>query len=307
MSLPEVSRPVAPAPIQQQPEPGGKAADGGSFKGAAATIVSSGEYQLSSQDDDYVEIIQQTAKKFDDSRIGKALASARKGGLLQPLKIAARALVQFFDSVKPPASRDVKTMVNLETLAQLQELNQKTNASLNRFLSTQNAPADLAKAIKNDPGLLRDITGFAKSLGRLAKNQQTVERMIAAKNPGIPPETQKKLASDFLEAAQLLRQLYEARFDRQDPNTTFAKFGEKKHNPFEQFIARKDCTFGDASQIRNWTAYSLSYFEQCSQIMVDSVHNEDPEIDIVELRKDMDALINRPDGGKLYFGHQHLA
>ena len=307
MSLPEVTGPVAPAPIQPQPDAAAGRSGAGSFKDAPVTIVASGEYQLSSEEDDYVEIIPQTAKQVDDTLIKKALTGARAGGLLQPLKIAARALVNFFDSIKPPASRDIKTLVNLETLAQLQASNQKANSSLSRFLSPQNTPDELAKAIKKDPGLLRDITGFASSLGRLAKSPKAVERMIAAKNPGLAPEIQKKLAGDFLEAAQLLRQLYQARFDPQDPNTAFAKFGEKKNNPFEQLIARQDSTFGDTVQIRNWAAYAIGYFEQCSQIMVDSVDNQDPEIDIGELRKDMETFINRPAGDKLYFGRQHLA
>ena len=308
MSGPELSSPVSPTAIGPQPiaAESERPASTGIFKEAPVELVTSGEYTLSSDDDDYVEIVRQNTSRIDKNRIEKAIAAAIKGGLFQSLKTASRALIQLFNSVRQPASQDLKTLVNLETVSQLDKLNGKANASLNKFLSAEHTPGELIDKIKQDPEMLRDFTSFAKPLNRLAESSLAVERMIAAKNPGIAPEAQQKLASDFMEAARLLKQLYQARFDSQDPNTAFANFGEKKDNPFEQFVSRQGSTLGEHEQIRNWTSYALAYFEQCSQVMVDSINNQDPEIDMDMLRNEMESFVKRSDSDKLIFGKQHI-
>ena len=251
----------------------------------------------------YSEIRQQE-DLYENPTLQNAAKGARKGGLLRPLQNAVKASIKSFSSGKSASRNELKTLTkNLRLVDQLRTANGQAHGTLNRLLSSNYAPEQLIASIKEEPAFLRDITEFSKSLPILADSPQAAAGIMATLE--LPATEQKRFAADFHAAANLLRKVYQARFDPQDANSAFRKFSNRKDNPYERRCNSPDFTEQDGSRLRNWLAYAVSYFEECSQIMADAARGEDPEIDVQELAKDIDRFVNIAPDEEIRFGRQN--
>ena len=307
---------------QNLPPNSGASGKEGVYQNIGNSSLAEGEYSQVQQDSEGVyESIPATADADIYSEIGpqenlyetpvavagsdlqQAAREARRGGLLKPLQNAVKASLKSFASGKPASRNDLKTLTkNLRLLDQLRTANGQAHATLNKLLSSNYAPEQLLAFMKNDPAFIRDITEFSRSLPRFANDPQAAARIMATLD--LPAAEQERFAGDFNAAAGLLKKLYQARFDPQDANSAFRNFSDRKGNPYEKRYSQPGFAEGDSSRIRNWLAYAVSYFEDCSQIMADSARGEDPEIDVTELAKDIDRFVNRAPDADIRFGSQ---
>ncbi|MCY4324932.1 MAG: hypothetical protein OXC81_02775, partial [Betaproteobacteria bacterium] len=249
--------------------------------GADAQVQEPADYEsiyASVADEGIYSEIDNAKTQVSGTELQNAAKAARKSGFFKPLQNAVKASIKSFTAAKPAGKNEIKTLAkNLRLIDGLSTANGQANATLNKLLSANYTSEQLIGLIKNDPAFLKDIAEFSGSLSRFADDPKAAARII--ENLDLNSANQERFASDFHAAANLLKKVYQARFDAQDAGSAFKNFADQKRNPFEQRASQPGFADQDSSRLRNWLAYAVSYFQECSQIMVDSARGEDPEID----------------------------
>ena len=284
----------ASPPEQIRPHNGAAGQDQqtGRFNEQSVAVVNSGKIDSSAAAPDSFAIgawkndkAEASAAAAPPEQLHDAAKTARKGGLLQLLRSAVKAVIDFFIrnlDLSGPSPENLQKLVASKSMSNLLDTNEQIGRSIKKLENPKKTST------------FEIVRQEAKKLK--LPDRATVEAIATPENVRhITEDCSEKMKEDFQTAADLLKQVYDTKIKLAYMEKG-KSFGQLIKDAQKSIATPDQLKPKDDQVLRNWMAFALQCVDQCSQVMIDTSHDlqtNDPNL-LARTKNDVKQFATTP-------------